>query len=88
MYVAKTKVLIRCMVTTQLICAFVFAYAKSKFSRDVARIKVKECIMKLILKNKINSYENKRSLNLILLISFMVSRICQSFCCLLTGMLY
>ena len=29
MYVGKTKVLISCMVTVQLICVFVFAYAKS-----------------------------------------------------------
>ena len=35
-YVAKTKVLISCTVTAQLICAFVFAYAKSKFSHDAA----------------------------------------------------
>ena len=37
-YVAKTKVLISCTVTIQLICAFVIAYAKSRFSRDVANI--------------------------------------------------
>ena len=29
MYVAKTKALISCAVTAQLICAFVFAYAKA-----------------------------------------------------------
>ena len=29
-YVAKTKVLISCEVTAQLICAFVFAFRKSK----------------------------------------------------------
>ena len=37
-YVAKTKALISCpvtvAVTAQLICAFVFAYAKSRFSHD------------------------------------------------------
>ena len=37
-YVAKTKALISCMVTAQLICAFVFAYALSRFSHDVAQI--------------------------------------------------
>ena len=37
-YVAKIKVLIRCAVTTQLICTFVLAYAKSRFSRDAAQI--------------------------------------------------
>ena len=30
-YVAKTKVLISCAVTAQLICVFVFAYAKAGF---------------------------------------------------------
>ena len=35
-YVAKTKALINCVVTSQLICAFVFAYAKILFSRDGA----------------------------------------------------
>ena len=33
-YVAKTKELISCAVTAQLICVFVVAYAKSRFSRD------------------------------------------------------
>ena len=32
--VVKTKVLISCVVTMQLICAFGFAYAKSRFSHD------------------------------------------------------
>ena len=36
---AKTKALISCAVTAQLICAFVFAYAKSRFSHDVAQMK-------------------------------------------------
>ena len=36
MCVAKTKALISCAVTAQLICAFVFAYAKSRFSHDAA----------------------------------------------------
>ena len=35
-YVAKTKALIICVV--QLICVFVFAYAKSRFSHDGAHI--------------------------------------------------
>ena len=34
--VTKTKTLISCAVTAQLICAFVFAYAKSTFSHDAA----------------------------------------------------
>ena len=37
-YVAKTKALISCAVTAQLICAFVFAYEKNSFSHDVALI--------------------------------------------------
>ena len=35
-YVAKTKALIRFAVTAKLICVFVFAYAKSRFSHDAA----------------------------------------------------
>ena len=42
-YVAKTKELISCAVTAQLICVFVFAYAKSRFSHDTAH-----CIILLI----------------------------------------
>ena len=37
-YVAKTKALISWAVTSQLNCAFVFAYAKIRFSHDVAHI--------------------------------------------------
>ena len=37
-YVAKTKALMSCVVTAQLICAFVFAYAKNRFSHDAAHI--------------------------------------------------
>ena len=33
--IAKTKALISCAVTAQLICVFVFAYAKSRFSHNV-----------------------------------------------------
>ena len=35
--VAKTKALISFAVTAKLICAFVFAYAKTRFSHDVAQ---------------------------------------------------
>ena len=35
-YVAKTKALISCMATVQLICVFVFEYAKIRFSHDAA----------------------------------------------------
>ena len=34
----KTKALISCAVTAQLICVFVFAYAKSRFSHDTAQL--------------------------------------------------
>ena len=37
-YVAKTKGLISFTVTAKLICVFVFAYAKSRFSHDEAHI--------------------------------------------------
>ena len=36
--IAKTKVLISFAVTATLICAFVFAYAKKRFSHDAAQI--------------------------------------------------
>ena len=35
---AKTKALIRCAGTAQLICVFVFAYAKDRFSHDAAQV--------------------------------------------------
>ena len=38
--VAKTKVLIRFPVTAELNWVFVFAYAKSQFSHEVAHIQV------------------------------------------------
>ena len=38
MSVAKTKALISFAVTAKLICVFVFAYAKSRFSHDAAHI--------------------------------------------------
>ena len=37
-YVAKTKALISSAVTAQLICVFVFAFAKSQFSHNEAHI--------------------------------------------------
>ena len=38
MYVVKTKALISFAVTVKLICVFVFAYAKSRFSHDAAQL--------------------------------------------------
>ena len=37
-YVAKTKALINFAITAKLICVFVLAFAKSRFSHDAARI--------------------------------------------------
>ena len=42
--VAKTKALISFAVTAKLICVFVFAYAKSRFSHEEAQI-----VFKLLL---------------------------------------
>ena len=39
--VVKTKALISFGVTAKLICVFVFAYAKSRFSHDAAHIMFK-----------------------------------------------
>ena len=36
--VAKTKALISCTVTAQLICVFVFSYAKTRFSHNAAHM--------------------------------------------------
>ena len=36
--IVKTKALISCAVIVQLICAFVFTYAKSRFSHDAAQM--------------------------------------------------
>ena len=38
---AKTMALISCTVTAQMICAFVFAYAKSRLSHEVAHVNIK-----------------------------------------------
>ena len=42
---AKTKALISFAVAAKLICVFVFAYAKSRFSHDVAHIYVYIAVM-------------------------------------------
>ena len=48
MYVVKTKVLIRCLVTVQLTCTFVFTYS-NRFSHDVANINC--VIISVVYKN-------------------------------------
>ena len=37
---AKAKALFSCAVTAQLICVFVFVYAKKRFSHDAAHIQL------------------------------------------------
>ena len=46
-YVAKTRALFSFAVTAKLICVFVFAYAKSRFSHDAAHIRwtMDRCIL-------------------------------------------
>ena len=67
MYVAKTKALISCAVTTQLKCAFVFAYAKRRFSYDAALIKSKKISndQELIQSNPTSCPINQKGNNLI-----------------------
>ena len=48
-YVSKTKALICCVVTMQLICVFVFAYAKNRFSHDAAQLTVQEMAEMIIM---------------------------------------
>ena len=45
MHVAKTKALNSFAVTAKLICVFVFAYAKSRFSHDEAQMYLQIMIM-------------------------------------------
>ena len=51
---AKTKALISFAVTAKLICVFVFAYAKCRFSHDAAQISVLN-EMKILIKLTWNS---------------------------------
>ena len=50
--VAKTKALISCAVTAQLICIVVFAYAKIRFSHNEAHLIIAaDILMKLHVKH-------------------------------------
>ena len=49
LYVAKTKALISVAVTAKLICIFVFAYAKSRFSHDEAHTRGDPEVIGLLL---------------------------------------
>ena len=51
MQIAKAKMLISFTVTAELICVFVFAYAKCRFSHDAAHI---ICVLILPLKHVIH----------------------------------
>ena len=44
MRVAKTKAMISFAVTTKLICVFIFAYAKSRFSHDARVLVYSTCM--------------------------------------------
>ena len=51
MHVAKLKTLIRCVLSAQLICTFVFAYAKkNRFSHYMAQMSV-ACILNYLGQN-------------------------------------
>ena len=52
MHVAKTEALISFAVTAKLICAFAFAYAKSRFSHDAAHL----CIGGKLTYQLLNNY--------------------------------
>ena len=54
MHVAKTKALISFAVIAKLICVFVFAYAKTRFSHDGARIVKKKKKKKTSSEVKLN----------------------------------
>ena len=49
----KIKALIICTFITQLICAFVLAYAKSRFSHEAAQIKLYEASSKAVLSGSV-----------------------------------
>ena len=59
MRVAKTKALISFAVTAKLICVFVFAYAKSRFSHDAAHMITNYCDNKLMMKSNYQTFIHK-----------------------------
>ena len=44
-YVAKIKMLYSCEVTAQVICIFVFAYAKNRFTHDLAHFAIRSGVI-------------------------------------------
>ena len=57
-YVVKTKALISCEITTQLICTFVVAYERSRFSYDAGK-----CNIPFYLFFNDPSFDSKQSKN-------------------------
>ena len=58
-YVAKTKALISFAVTAKLICVFIFAYAKSRFSHDEAHLPIAQNQSLDVLWSKLVCMTNK-----------------------------
>ena len=52
---AKIKALISCAVIAQLICAFVFVYAKNRFSHDPAQIELVVCLNVYLIESQYGS---------------------------------
>ena len=48
MYVAKTKMLISFAITAKLICVFVFAYAKCRFSHAAAQMDLGSVVYSIV----------------------------------------
>ena len=69
-YVAKTKALISCAVTAQLICAFVFACAKSRFPHDAVHEFIVSVLPFPLMIFKLSISLGKNSIKLPCLISF------------------
>ena len=68
LFVTKSKVLISCTVTVQLICIFGFAYAKSRFSHDTAHILESAC--------NISQPKTNKNLHFFRLTSFLSDHAC------------
>ena len=69
-HVAKTKGLISCVVTAQLICAFFFAYAKNRFFHDGVSLKrLSRHLQVLMIKQTIGVLKEK-IFNLIVIYTF------------------
>ena len=74
-YVAKTKALISFAVTAKLICVFVFAYAKSRFSHDADHFTMSRHGQSLQTLNKVCIY----AYDVVLLIHAGFTRVMSTF---------